>query len=693
MEPTFTPLSDPKGLRINDPIENAQMDVYTQTTAYSAVTEHDAFLYPVDAAVELVTDAIRVPRLHTVYVRNTEGELVGESSNREEIQVGDGAYNIDVSTGQLKLYIAAASALTVRRDDAETVIQFPETTTIQFGVRSLHETPAATITIRETVEDVMEAISLLGSALKTHTPERSFPTLRGHPPLVEFGDEFHAPDGLDAPSTGITIELPAAFEYVYPASSLAYYLGATLVPADTPALVVDDTRYDLPAGDGYESAMERLLKRIFFLDCLVRTEGIYPVTLHERREFSKTHDLDFRGLYEASEAERIAAYMAIPYDDIEPHLPTWKVTTDIQPDAANADVLPFVANDLSLVRCPETDDDVVVQSEPEALTSFYRADGGLVRDSSVTEPSLRNESIVHPEPVSSLEHAWVGEGFPLGASKVSAESYRRRLAHISGDKPYISVDIVCNDPEMSEEDVVKEYYGLREFFQFDVSVSYEIACDELAEHLRRGCDFFHYIGHVDEKGFQCADGMLDARTLDEVNVEAFLLNACRSYEQGAALVDKGSLGGIVTLAKVLNDPAVKMGRALARALNAGFSLQSGLNVAREESTFGNQYISIGDGNLQLVKSENGTSFLATLTPGDGEATLDLKTFPTAAAGMGSTVTPHVKDNTDAYINVGYIDTFRLSRDELRDFVDLGITPILVDGELYWSDELDVESVT
>ena len=692
MEPTFTPISNPKGLRINDPIENAQMDVYTQTTAYSAATDHDVFLYPVDTAVELVTDSVRVPRLHTVYVRNHAGELVGESSNREEIQVGDGSYNIDVSTGQLKLYIAAASALTVRREDAETVIEFPEPTTIQFGVRSLHETPATTITVRETVEDVMQAISLLGSALKTHTPERSFPTLRGHPPLVEFGDAFHAPDGLEVPSTGVTIELPPEFEYVYPASSLAYYLGATLVPADTPALVVDDTRDALPAGDGYESAMERLLKRIFFLDCLVRTEGIYPVTLHERRAFSRTHDLDFRRLYEAPEAERIAAYMDVPYDDIEPHLPTWKVTTDIQPTAEHADVLPFVANDLSLVRCPTPDEDVVVQSEPEALTSFYRADGGLVRDSSTTESPLRTENIVHPEPVSSLEHAWVGEGFPLGASKVSAESYRRRLAHIAGDKPYISVDIVCNDPEMSEEDVVKEYYGLREFFQFDVSVSYETTCEELADHLRDGCDFFHYIGHVDEEGFQCSDGMLDARTLDEVNVEAFLLNACRSYEQGAALVDRGSLGGIVTLAKVLNEPAVKIGRALARALNAGFSLQSGLNVAREESTFGNQYISIGDGNLQLVKSENGTSFLATLTPNDGEVTLDLKTFPTASVGMGSMVMPHVKGNKQHYINAGHIDRFVVTTAELREFFELGITPVLVDGELHWSDELDPETL-
>lgn len=691
MRPEFTTLEDPPGLHIGDPIENAQLELYTDRPPALRDADDD-FVYPVDAAVSFSTDAIRVPRLHNVYVRTRDGDLVGESPNSDTLEVERGDYNLDLASGQLKVYLAVQSALSVTHHDGHTHIDFGDDTSVSIGVRSLHETPATTITIRDTVTDVMRAVSLMGSALKTHTPERSFPTLRGHPPLVEVGDEFDAPAGLERPDTGVELHLPATCEYVYPSVSLAYYLGATLVPADAPALIVEDSRYALPTGGDYEPAVARLLKRVFFLDCLVRTEGVYPVDLHERRAFSATCPLDFAALYDATPAERMAEYMAVPYDAIEPHLPAWKVTTDIAPSVQHADILPFVANDLSLVRCPTGATDATVEAEPAALTSFYRSDGAGFRASEVAESSPSMDRIVYPEPVDSLEHAWVGDGFPLGASKASAESYRRRLAHIAGDTPYISVTIVCNDPEMSAEDVVEEYYGLREFFQFEVDVAYETTTEELATILRSGCDFFHYVGHVDEAGFECTDGILDARSLDDVAVEAFLLNACRSYEQGAALVERGSLGGIVTLAKVLNEPAVRMGRALARALNSGYSLQSGLSVARHVSPYGNQYITIGDGNLQLVKSENGTSFFATVTPGDGTATLAIRTYPTATAGMGSIVLPHVSENTEHYINAGPLDEFTVTADELRDFFDLGVTPVLVDDELHWSDELDPETL-
>jgi len=92
---------------------------------------------------------------------------------------------------------------------------------------------------------------------------------------------------------------------------------------------------------------------------------------------------------------------------------------------------------------------------------------------------------------------------------------------------------------MSEEDIVEEFYGARDLFEFDISVYYELTGAELREVLHSDADFLHYIGHVDEDGFQCADGMFDARTMETVEVDAFLLNACQSYKQGQALVDRG----------------------------------------------------------------------------------------------------------------------------------------------------------
>jgi hypothetical protein len=43
-------------------------------------------------------------------------------------------------------------------------------------------------------EDVMMAILTFRSALKTTSPERSFPTLRGHPPAIELNDRLEIPD-------------------------------------------------------------------------------------------------------------------------------------------------------------------------------------------------------------------------------------------------------------------------------------------------------------------------------------------------------------------------------------------------------------------------------------------------------------------------------------------------------------------
>jgi len=82
---------------------------------------------------------------------------------------------------------------------------------------------------------------------------------------------------------------------------------------------------------------------------------------------------------------------------------------------------------------------------------------------------------------------------------------------------------------MAEEDVVEEFYGARDFFEFDIVVHYDLSTDELADLLGTDIDFLHYIGHVEEGGFLCEDGLFDARTLESTGVRAFLLNACKSY--------------------------------------------------------------------------------------------------------------------------------------------------------------------
>jgi hypothetical protein len=102
----------------------------------------------------------------------------------------------------------------------------------------------------------MKGISLFGNAMKTWSPERTFPSLRGHPPLLELADECRIPDTLSPPDTGIEMTVPAEHAWLYPAVPLAYWLGAT-VESGPPALYADGRRYPLGTEAGYEAASDR----------------------------------------------------------------------------------------------------------------------------------------------------------------------------------------------------------------------------------------------------------------------------------------------------------------------------------------------------------------------------------------------------------------------------------------------------
>ncbi|MCD2204246.1 hypothetical protein [Halobacterium sp. KA-6] len=687
MRPEFEQLIDPDGLLVRDPIENAQFELYTDRVVDPVETDTDQFVLPVDNAVTVTAGKLKIPRLVNVFLWDDTGTMVGESANQQVATYDENWYSLDIDIGPMKLQAVVDSAVTVRRAENTTFVRFEGSEDVALGARSLHESPAGTITIGDDVEDAMRAVALSGSALKTTSPERSFPSLRGHPPLVERGEAFDAPDAFERPETNITIEIPRDYGDLFRVSSLAYYLGADVVPGNERVLDVGDERYVLDTARGFEAEVSTLLKHVFFLDCVTRTEGFYPVNLYERNVVEDALTFDLAATYDASPAERLRAYLDVPYEVTEPHLPQWKLTADIEPDPDHVEAIPFVANELATVRIPEDDEEPDVHDEPEALTEFYRTNGATVRSTSREESVADWSNVVKPDETDAIEHAWIAEGFPLGASKTRVESYLRRLDRPAREQNSISIDIVCNEDEMSEEDIVEEFYGTRDIFEFDITVHYKLTCDELADVLRKDTDFLHYIGHVDKGGFQCADGMFDARTLDEVNVDAFLLNACKSYEQGDALVERGSYGGIVTLANISNDPAVRIGRALARLLNNGFSLQAGLSVARNVTLFGNQYITIGDGTLQLVQSRNGTPHLVEVDTAADRFELTLYGYPTSRTSIGSLVTPHIGENTTRYLNSGKVDTFCVREAGLRDFFSRGVAPVLWDGELVWSDQL------
>jgi hypothetical protein len=684
LEVSFSTLEDEPGLMVSDLIERNQFRLFTDRPVSPTPVDPDGHRFPVDAAVAVDAAEIALPTVVSVCVRNAAGDLLAETDHSAYEEFPDGRYSLELC-GPIKIYLRVDGPVTVASDVNRTHIGFDGVREVRVGARSHHEGPAATLTTTSEPMDVMAAVSEFSSALKTTSPERSYPTLRGHPPLVELGDRFEVPDGVVSPETGVRLELPPEYESIYVAAPLAYYLAADVVPGDRPRLVTDDGfEHDLDTVRGFETEVERVLKQTFFLDCVTRTEGYYSVDLHERGAVEADLDLDFEWLYDQPLRTQVEEYLSLPFGVVEDELPEWRMTSHVAPTPENVELLPFVTNDLAVVRTPQDQPEPSSEVQTTAANEFFR-DASFTRSASADGAA---RSYVQPEATDSLEQSWIGDGAPIGASKATTNAFYNRLDRTPADGN-IGITVVCNDPRMADErDVVDEVYASRDELPFDVRVHHDLRRAELREVLSAEADLLHYIGHIDGEGFECADGKLDATTLTTAGPDAFLLNACQSYEQGSALIDAGAIAGIVTLSDVINSGAVRMGRMLARLLNRGFTVGSALEVAREDSIIGDQYTIIGDSGLSLARTDGGPPNVCHISRRADGYELEWETHPSTSFGMGSLVMPWLDDVSEYHLWSGTSKTFEMDRDELQQFLSLETVPVKIDGSLVWSDELD-----
>jgi len=692
---SFEPLSDGPGVAAVDPIQRHRYAITTGSGADPEPVDPDRLLFPVDVAIGLSTDWIELPDVPSVFVRDGEGSMLAQTEPPTDRTFPPGEYYLEICT-PIKLYLKVSGSVTVDASLEGKRFAFGEGATVLLGARSKHDRPAGTVTTTAEPADLMAAISTFGSALKTTSPERSFPTLRGHPPTVELGDRVAVPDGIEPPDTGVEIEVPPDRRHAYVASPLSYYLGASVVPGPEPRLVTDEG-YVHPLGPDFERAVERVLKGTFLLDCVTRTEGLYDVPLAERRRVGEAVDLDFAALYDQPLAERLSSYLAVPYGALEPHVPEWKLTTHVATTPATVETLPFVVADLAVVRTgsgtgPAADPTPARPDEAEAVDSFFR-EGSFTRGPrSAAASGDAPGPTVAPESAGSMEQAWVGDGVPFGASKATAAGYHNRIdrAPTDGD---IDVTVVCNDAKMLEEyREVDDIYGSREELAFDVTAHESLTAAELRDVLAEETAFFHYIGHIDDDGFECADGSLDAATVGETGVESFLLNACRSYDQGIELVEAGAVGGIVTLEDVVNAGAVDVGYTFARLLNNGYPLSASMEIAREGHYTGHQYIAVGDGSFAFVQGESLNPSICKIAKTGEEYELSLEVYLSSIGGIGAISNPYLDKVDEYYLSSGEIGPFSVTKSELREFLQLEDCPVKFQDKLYWREELDLDSL-
>lgn len=669
----------------------------------------DPFPFPVEVAYELAPLTLWTGDLHPVMVRDDNGSVPAEIKEQESVTLASGRYTIDIMSTELKVYLVVDGPVELRSEsDRGRVIDCSAAETVKLGLRSFHKSPAATVTTTEQPRDVMRALSCLGSSLETTTCERSYPTLRGHPPLFERGERFQAPEGIErTEKTGsVRIEVPPTLESIYPIAPLAFYLNAVVRPGEDPRIVADDATYPLDRGSGLGSGAAQLLKRVFTLDCITRTEGLYPVTLGERMELEERLidagiEIDFPALYEQSLAERLDGYHSIPFDLLKDLVPRWPLTADVRPVAKWLPYLPFVVQSLGTVRCLPMDCQRQTGSVSPAIQDFCRrmpatVEGDFTRSGceelrTETDCSRSSDSselptdIYTPPETNSVTQVWLAEGYPLQGAKPTLDALKRRFDPLTADE--YEVAVVSNDTAMRAESDVTELYGQRERIPFDVTMYEDLSRSELQDVFAEAYDLVHYVGHVDSQGLQCVDGWLDADSLDTVNTRMFVLNGCRSYIQGRALVDAGASGGMCTLTNVPNESATRIGRTVARLLNVGFSLGGALELVNENSLVGQQYMVVGDPSVAVIARPEDSPQLTEITPmaDEDSSIVNIRSYASSQTLLGALYLSSIVDTNTYYFSSSNILDFTVSKSTAMRFFREIRFPVLIDGTLVWGD--------
>ncbi|WP_256301116.1 hypothetical protein [Haloarchaeobius salinus] len=684
MKVSYKETDDPCGVAITDQIKQRRLQVVTDAPVSPTPTNPESFEFPVDKAFTIEASELSIARAEEVYIRSECGTYDGPVSAHTTTELEANGYSLDISA-PVKLYWQFEGAPNITKGADSTRLSFTDPTVVEFGVRTYHKHPAGSITTTEDPDDVMQSLSTLSSALKTTASERSYPTLRGHPPLVELGDELDIPRGFSPPDTGVEIVIPPEFDYIYPATPLAFYLGANLVPGNAPTLRTERFEHDLATGHWFEDDVADLLKRMLFLDCIVRTEGIHQVDLYERKQIEPELPFDIASMYGRPLSEQLEAYLAVPQEVVEPHLPRWCLTAHLPNTPDQVSAIPHIVNDLGVIRSTRGQTRSVSRTATTAgsATRVRRS----ARNSAPEEVSLQ---LIEPEVNDeSIEHAWFGDQLPMGASKASVDSFEHQLEQGQRSES-INITVVCNDPRMLDEQVtLDDVYGDRDDQPYNIDSHFGVPQDELAELLtENSCDFLHYIGHATPTGLRCTDGELDVRELETVGVNVFLLNACRSFEQAEALVEKGSFGGVATLGDVVNEHAVEIGHAVAHFLNLGFPLRAAIELVHEHTHIGEQYLVVGDGSVDVVQSDGGPPMVCHVESGETDTfELSIQTYPTKELQLGSRTVPTIDSVEEYYLLPGRMKTLELEEQELVDYLTWTISPVEFENELYWNNTI------
>ncbi|WP_049981845.1 hypothetical protein [Halolamina rubra] len=660
-------------------VDEAKTTVRVAADGWTPTATAPALDPPVDAAVTGRTDRLEFPPAFVSVTEVDSGESTTMGGREGPISFPAGAYELRIAA-PVRAYVRVDGAFSLAQPEFDRlVVSFPEPTAVRLGFRSRTGSAQSSVTVPRTPAGVATALSAFPAACQSTTADRSFSSMRTRPPRLRFGDRTEIPDSVreEIPDTGIELRLPRSLASLLPAAPLAHYLGADVSVADDadPTLRAAGERIGLGTGRAYERRVASLLRRTFWLDCLVRTAGPYDANTVET-DLLDDLAIDADALYDASIAERLLAYREVDLGAIEPELPEWHLSLYVEPTEASVRCLPHLLEDVPQLFTPRSSPLSDEDRLDSSLSAFYR-DG-----EDAPEPVALRNADLGP----SRYHGWLADGVALDTFKSLPAAYENRSLYRERADEAISVVAVLNESEMSEEHSrAAEIYRRRaERLNIDIDVRESLSTAELARTIERHHDLLHFVGHCEASGLRCPDGTLSVSSVERSRAQTFFLNACGSYEEGKELVRKGSVAGGVTFEKVLDSHAAKVGTMFARLVVHGYAIERALELARRRVIMGKDYAVVGDGTHVLAQTETVVGSQAELTRTEDGFSLTYGMLPPARAGARAYVN---LDRAERPMLLGNERTFEMDAADLVPFLRRGEFPVIYRGDIRWSSAL------
>jgi hypothetical protein len=455
------------------------------------------------------------------------------------------------------------------------------------------------------IEDIFHCISMVCTRNAVNTPLKSNPMFRASPPLIRLVNGFYS--GGTRNKNQFSFHLPPDYRILYSAAPLAYYLGAPVEVDDEPYISFKSARpMPLPEAQ-MEEWMAEMLRRTFYLDCAVRYAWVSGEMLNGL-DVWELLGMRAGDVFNMESGERFLLYAGLSASI--PGLPVWHMASYVDPVAESVEALPFLLRSLSAIYSPRSTPTTERGLVSMAVQNFLgrrmapdMAGDGAIR--SVVVPSLREAG----------SQLWFSAGFPIDAAKASVRAFENRQRYGRDKKRQVRVGIICNEPTMEEEvDVIVKALSdtpIRMQMYWGVGVS------GFTDVFARGFDVVQLIGHCDVRGFKCSDGFARVGDIRENNTPMFFFNSCASHGEAARLVEMGSVCGVATFFRVLEEAAVDVCRGFYLMLGEGYPASVSINAAMECSVLGKEYLLIGDGSYTCYDGGDLKRFYRVTRHGDG----------------------------------------------------------------------------